>query len=43
MGLFWKTPFPFQNNYKELDLSCKTDLAFWDCFGKTRLLTEEVH
>ena len=27
--------FSFQNNPKNLDLSHKTDLDFWDCFGIT--------
>ena len=26
--------FPFQNNPKNLDPSCKMDLDFWDSFGK---------
>ena len=26
--------FPFQNNTKDLDPSCKRDLALWYCFGK---------
>ena len=32
--------FPLQNNPKNLDLSYKTDLDFWDCFwkGNTHLL-----
>ena len=25
---------PFLNNLKDLDLSYKTDLDFWDCFGR---------
>ena len=25
---------PFLNSPKNLDLSCKTDLDFWDCFGR---------
>ena len=28
--------FPFKNNPKNLDLSFKTDLDFWDCFGKEK-------
>ena len=27
---------PFPNNPKELDLSYKTDLDFWDCFGRKK-------
>ena len=36
--------FPFQNNPKDLDPSYKTDLDFWDCFGKEKLhlITEEI-
>ena len=26
--------FSFQNNPKDLDPSCKTDLDLWDCLGK---------
>ena len=26
--------YPFQNNHKDLDLSCKTDLDLWNCFEK---------
>ena len=26
--------FPFQNNRINLDLSYKTDLDIWDCFGR---------
>ena len=26
--------FPSINNPKDLDLSCKTDLDLWDCFGR---------
>ena len=26
--------FSFQNNPKNLDLSCKTDLDLWDCLGR---------
>ena len=35
---------PFLNNPKDLDLSYKTDLDFWDCFGrkKHRLISEEI-
>ena len=27
---------PFQNNPKDLDLSYKMDLDFWDCFGRKK-------
>ena len=30
--------FPFQNNPKNLDLSYKTDLDFWDCLGRVKLI-----
>ena len=30
--------FSFQNNPRNLDLSYKTDLDFWDCFGITAKL-----
>ena len=30
--------FSFQNNPKNLDLSYKTDLDLWDCFGKVKLI-----
>ena len=33
--------FSFQNNPKELDLSCKTDLDFWDCLGRIKLVLKE--
>ena len=35
---------PFLSNPKDLDLSCKMDQDFWDCFGmkKLILITEEV-
>ena len=35
---------PFLNNPKDLDPSNKTDLDFWDCFGrkKHRLISEEI-
>ena len=26
--------FPFQNNLKDLDPPCKTDLDLWSCFGE---------
>ena len=29
--------FPFLNNLKDLDPSYKTDLDFWDCFGRGKL------
>ena len=30
--------FPFQNNPKDLDPSCKTDLDLWDCLGRVKLV-----
>ena len=36
---------PFLNNPKDLDLSYKTDLDFWDCFGKKKnlnLIAKEI-
>ena len=30
--------FHFQNNRKDLDLSCKMDLDFWDCLGRVKLV-----
>ena len=36
---------PFLNNPKGLDPSYKTDLDFWDCFGRKKILhliTEEI-
>ena len=30
--------FSFQNNPKDLDPSCKTDLDLWDCLGKVKLV-----
>ena len=30
--------FSFQNNPKDLDLSCKTDLDLWDCLGRIKLV-----
>ena len=30
--------FSFQNNAKDLDLSCKTDLDLWDCLGRVKLV-----
>ena len=32
--------FPFQNNFKDLDPSCKMDLDLWHCFG---ILERKVH
>ena len=34
--------FPFQNNLKNLDLSCKTDIDCWDCFRKENLMAEII-
>ena len=33
----YKTVFSFQNNPKDLDLSCKTDLDLWDCLGMGKI------
>ena len=36
---------PFLNNPNDLELSFKTDLDFWDCFGREKkkgLITEEI-
>ena len=33
--------FSFQNNPKDLDPSCKTDLDHWDCLGRVRLVLEQ--
>ena len=30
--------FSFQNNPKDLDSSCKTDLDLWDCLGRVKLV-----
>ena len=30
--------FFFQNNPKDLGLSCKTDLDLWNCLGRVKLL-----
>ena len=30
--------FSFQNNPKDLDLSCKTDLDLWDYLGRVKLV-----
>ena len=30
--------FSFQNNPKDLDPSCKTDLDLWDCLGRVNLV-----
>ena len=30
--------FSFQNNPKDLDLSCKMDLDLWDCLGRVNLV-----
>ena len=29
--------FSFQNNPKDLDPSCKTDLDLWDCLGRVKI------
>ena len=37
--LGYKTEFfSFQNNPKDLDPSCKTDLDLWDCLGRVKLV-----
>ena len=33
--------FSYQNNPKDLDLSCKTDLDLWDCFGRVKLVLQQ--
>ena len=33
-----KQGFPYQNNFKDLDLSYKTDLDIWNCFGRENLI-----
>ena len=36
---------PFLNKHKDLDLSKKTDLDIWDCFGmkkKIRFIAKEI-
>ena len=30
--------FTFQNDPKDLDPSCKTDLDLWDCLGRVNLV-----
>ena len=44
MLLCCNTSFTFHNNPKDLDLSYKMDLDFWDCFVSKKLchITEEV-
>ena len=39
-----KGVLPFLNNPKDLNLSYKTDLDLWDCFGMKNLclITEEI-
>ena len=41
---FTFTLLPFLNDPKDLDLSYKMDLDFWDCFGnkKNCLITKEI-
>ena len=31
----------FKNNPKNLDLSYKTDLVLWDCYGKVKLVLQQ--
>ena len=40
----YDTSFTFLNNLKDLDLSCKTDLDFWNCFRRKKncLIIEEI-
>ena len=39
-----QTFFSFQNNPKDLDPSCKTDLDLWDCLGRVKLgIIEKFH
>ena len=37
-GSYGFSIFPFQNNPKDLDLFCKTDLDLWDSLGRVKLL-----
>ena len=37
MKFCYNTSFIFLNKSKDLDLSYKTDLDFWDCFGRKKL------
>ena len=34
--------FSFQNNPKDLDSSCKTDLDLWDCLGRVKLYYSKI-
>ena len=45
MKFCYNTSLPFLNNPKEQDLSYKTDLDLWGCFGKKKfcLITKEIH
>ena len=36
---FCYNTIPFLNNPNDLDLSYKTDLDFWDCFGRKKPLS----
>ena len=38
MYFFGYKSFSFQNNPKDLDLSCKTDLDLWNCLGRVKLV-----
>ena len=33
--------FSFQNNPKDIDPSCKTDLDLWDCLGRVKLVLKQ--
>ena len=37
-----KDVFPFKKRIKHLDLSCKTDLDIWNCFGKKTLVGSKI-
>ena len=44
MKFCYNTSIPFLNDPKDLGQSYKTDLAFWDCFGRKKLclVAEEI-
>ena len=37
-GSYIRWIFSFQNNLKDLDLSCKMDLDLWDCLRRVKLV-----
>ena len=39
-ALLIRQGFPLQNNPKNLDMSYKKDLDFWDCFGPETLILQ---